>query len=58
MMDTHPYLAFGGAAIMTAPFVNGTGKGAGGSYPLTACQNWVSGIVSSQETFGLTIAGT
>jgi glucan 1,3-beta-glucosidase len=57
MMDTHPYLSFGGAAVMKAPFANGTGHGAGGSYPLTACQNWAPGITSSQASFGITIAG-
>ena len=57
MMDTHPYLAFGGSDVMTAPFINGTGHGAGGNYPTTACNSWGTGITMSQQTFGLTIAG-
>jgi glucan 1,3-beta-glucosidase len=55
IMDQHPYFAFGGK--IPDPFINGTGAGAGAGWPLKACQAWWSGIVSSQKTFGVTIAG-
>jgi glucan 1,3-beta-glucosidase len=54
-MDQHPYFAFGGP--MVDPFINGTGSGAGGVWPSKACNAWASGIVQSQETFGITVAG-
>jgi glucan 1,3-beta-glucosidase len=58
IMDTHPYLSFGGAGIMSTPFSNGsTGHAAGGTYPNMACQNWGTSMVSSQSSFGVTIAG-
>jgi glucan 1,3-beta-glucosidase len=58
IMDTHPYLAFGGSGVMSKPFSNGSvGDAAGGNYPLNACQNWGNTIVDSQKSFGVTIAG-
>jgi glucan 1,3-beta-glucosidase len=58
IMDTHPYLSFGGAGVMKDPFSNGsTGHAAGNTYPLKACQGWGPGMVQSQQQFGVTIAG-
>jgi glucan 1,3-beta-glucosidase len=55
IMDQHPYFAFGGD--IPGVFNNGTGQGAGGVWPLRACQSWWSGVTTSQKTFGVTVAG-
>jgi len=40
-IDTHPYFAFGAQAD---PIDTGTGAGAGGVWPATACSNWAAGF--------------
>jgi glucan 1,3-beta-glucosidase len=58
IIDTHPYLAFGGVGAMSKPFSNGsTGHAAGMTYPLAACQGWGSSIPQYQSSFGVAIAG-
>lgn len=47
ILDTHPYIAFNGAAN-TQPLTN---------YAKIPCNGWASGINGSQSAFGITIVG-
>ena len=38
-LDTHPYFAFDGSSAVI-PIDTGTGPGAGGTWPQTACKAW------------------
>jgi len=40
-IDTHPYFAFSSQAD---PIDTGTGAGAGGVWPASACSNWAAGF--------------
>ncbi|KAK7471944.1 hypothetical protein VKT23_000050 [Stygiomarasmius scandens] len=56
ILDTHPYLAFGGGPN-DDPIATGLGADAGGIWPKQACDTWGPGVNKSRSTFGITVAG-
>lgn len=55
ILDSHPYFAFTGPS--NSPIASGTGSGAGGVWPLQACNAWGNGFNASRNNFGVTVAG-
>lgn len=54
IMDTHPYLSFGGGPN-AEPIATGKGDDAGGQWPGLACDNWAPGINSRYAFCGVSL---